>query len=132
MEDFQIIDNCLMVRMPEEVDHHRASYICEGADRLLVRENVENVVFDFEDTRFMDSSGIGIIMGRYRKISCFGGHVYAIHADRQIQRIFRASQDRRDPAGLNVGRKILSKMKEIIQKIMKNSAIIGAEMRRTW
>ena len=67
MEDFQIIDNCLMVRMPEEVDHHRASYICEGADRLLVRENVENVVFDFEDTRFMDSSGIGIIMGRYRK-----------------------------------------------------------------
>lgn len=91
MEDFQIIDNCLMVRMLEEVDHHRASYICEGADKLLVRENVENVVFDFEDTRFMDSSGIGIIMGRYRKISCFGGHVYAIHADRQIQRIFRMS-----------------------------------------
>ena len=91
MEDFQIIDNCLMVRMPEEVDNHRASYICEGADRLLVRENVENVVFDFEDTRFMDSSGIGIIMGRYRKISCFGGHVYAIHTDRQIQRIFRMS-----------------------------------------
>ena len=90
-QDFQIIDNCLMVRMPEEVDHHRASYICEGADRLLVRENVENVVFDFEDTRFMDSSGIGIIMGRYRKISCFGGHVYAIHTDRQIQRIFRMS-----------------------------------------
>ena len=90
-QDFQIIDNCLMVRMPEEVDHHRASYIREGADRLLVRENVENVVFDFEDTRFMDSSGIGIIMGRYRKISCFGGHVYAIHTDRQIQRIFRMS-----------------------------------------
>lgn len=135
MEDFQIIDNCLMVRMPEEVDHHRASYICEGADRLLVRENVENVVFDFEDTRFMDSSGIGIIMGRYRKISCFGGHVYAIHADRQIQRIFRMSGLHRIVEilpGLNVGRKILSKMKEIIQKIMKNSAIIGAEMRRTW
>ena len=94
MEDFQIIDNCLMVRMPEEVDHHRASYICEGADRLLVRENVENVVFDFEDTRFMDSSGIGIIMGRYRKISCFGGHVYAIHADRQIQRIAAGLQRR--------------------------------------
>ena len=117
-QDFQIIDNCLMVRMPEEVDHHRASYICEGADRLLVRENVENVVFDFEDTRFMDSSGIGIIMGRYRKISCFGGHVYAIHTDRQIQRIFRMSG--------------LHKIVEIMQKNMKNSAMIGAEMRRTW
>ena len=123
MEDFQIIDNCLMVRMPEEVDHHRASYICEGADRLLVRENVENVVFDFEDTRFMDSSGIGIIMGRYRKISCFGGH--------DLPHV-RASQDRRDPAGLNRKRKILSKMKEIIQFFLENSAILGAEMRRTW
>ena len=62
-----------------------------GALSFKQATNVENVVFDFEDTRFMDSSGIGIIMGRYRKISCFGGHVYAIHTDRQIQRIFRMS-----------------------------------------
>lgn len=39
----------------------------------------------------MDSSGIGIIMGRYKKISCFGGKVYALHADRQIRRIIRIS-----------------------------------------
>lgn len=90
-EDFQVIDNCLMIRLPEEVDHHRAGFICENADRLLVREDVCNVVFDFENTRFMDSSGIGIIMGRYRKIACFGGRVYAIHADRQIQRILMVS-----------------------------------------
>ena len=91
MEEFQIIDNCLMVRLPQEVDHHRAGYICENADRYIVRENVNNVVFDFEDTRFMDSSGIGIIMGRYKKIACCGGRVYAIHADRQIQRILNIS-----------------------------------------
>lgn len=91
MEDFQIIDNCLMIRLPEEVDHHRAAYISENADKFIVREDVCNVVFDFEDTRFMDSSGVGIIMGRYKKIACFGGHVYAIHVDRQIQRILRVS-----------------------------------------
>ncbi len=90
-EDFQVIDNCLMIKLPEEVDHHRAGFICENADRLLVRDEVCNVVFDFENTRFMDSSGIGIIMGRYRKIACFGGRVYAIHADRQIQRILMVS-----------------------------------------
>lgn len=90
-EDFQVIDNCLMIRLPEEVDHHRAGFICENADRLLVRDDVCNVVFDFENTRFMDSSGIGIIMGRYRKIACFGGKVYAIHADRQIQRLLMVS-----------------------------------------
>ena len=91
MEDFQIIDNCLMVRLPEEVDHHLASYISKNADKYLMEEQVEHVVFDFEDTRFMDSSGIGIIMGRYRKIACFGGKIYVIHADRQIQRILSVS-----------------------------------------
>ena len=91
MEEVQVIDNCLMVRLPEEVDHHRAAFICESADKFIVKENVCNVVFDFEDTRFMDSSGVGIIMGRYKKISCFGGRVYAIHVDRQIQRILRMS-----------------------------------------
>ena len=90
-EDFQVIDNCLMIRLPEEIDHHEAGFICERADRYLMREDVCHVVFDFENTRFMDSSGIGIIMGRYRKISCFGGRVYAIHADSQIQRIFKLS-----------------------------------------
>ncbi len=90
-DDFSIIDNCLMIRLPEEVDHHGAGYICENADRYLLREDVQNVVFDFEKTRFMDSSGIGVIMGRYRKISCFGGRVFVIHADRQMQRIFKLS-----------------------------------------
>lgn len=90
-EDFQIIDNCLMIRLPEEIDHHRAGFICENADRLLMQDGVYNVVFDFQNTRFMDSSGVGIIMGRYRKIACFGGKVYAIHADRQIQRILMVS-----------------------------------------
>lgn len=91
MERFQVIENCLMVKLPKEVDHHIATYICERADRLLVGNEVENVVFDFEETRFMDSSGIGIIMGRYRKISCFGGRVYIIHADEQIQRVLNIS-----------------------------------------
>lgn len=88
MENFQVIDNYLMVRLPEEIDHHKAFDICQKADRYILQENVNHVVFDFEDTHFMDSSGIGIIMGRYRKISCFGGKVYAIHVDRQIEKMF--------------------------------------------
>lgn len=90
-EDFQVIDNCLMIRLPEEIDHYGAGFICENADRHLLREEVQNVVFDFENTQFMDSSGIGIIMGRYRKIACFGGRVYAIHVNRQIERILKLS-----------------------------------------
>ena len=86
-----IIDNYLCIRMPKEVDHHGAAGIREHADKLLLDDKVRNIVFDFEDTTFMDSSGIGVIIGRYRKISCFGGKVYAIHADERIRRILRAS-----------------------------------------
>ena len=86
-----IIDNYLCIRMPKEVDHHGAAGIREHADKLLLDDKVRNIVFDFEDTTFMDSSGIGIIIRRYRKISCFGGKVYAIHADERIRRILRAS-----------------------------------------
>lgn len=91
MDDFKVIDDYLCVRLPEEVDHHKSAYICENADKLIVREQVSNVVFDFEATRFMDSSGIGIIMGRYKKIACFGGKVFVIHADRQIKRMLYMS-----------------------------------------
>lgn len=87
MEDFQVIDNCLMVKLPEEIDHYRSAYICERADYFILNQEVEHVVFDFEATRFMDSSGIGIIMGRYKKISCFGGKVFVLHPDRHIKRI---------------------------------------------
>lgn len=90
-ERFQMIENYLMIRMPEEIDHHQASVLSKTADSYIVREPVKNIVFDFEDTRFMDSSGVGIVVGRYKKISCFGGKVYAVNADRQVRRIIQMS-----------------------------------------
>ncbi len=91
MSEFQVIENCLMIKLPEEVDHHRAGYISEQADSYLGQNQVANVVFDFEDTKFMDSSGIGIIAGRYRRVNHLGGKVYAIHVNRQIQRMLSMS-----------------------------------------
>ena len=80
-----------MVRLPEEIDHHKSIAISQGADAYILKDKVGNVVFDFEKTRFMDSSGIGIIMGRYKKISCFGGKVFAINADPRIRRTLMIS-----------------------------------------
>ncbi|MDE6902508.1 MAG: anti-sigma factor antagonist [Lachnospiraceae bacterium] len=91
MEDFKVIDNYLMIRLPDEIDHHRSVDISTKADRYIMTKKVGNVVFDFERTTFMDSSGIGIILGRYKKIACFGGKVYAINADNRIRRILLLS-----------------------------------------
>lgn len=86
-EDFRVIDNYLMIRMPTEIDHHKSVKISAKADRFILSKAVENVVFDFAQTTFMDSSGIGILVGRYKKISCFGGKVYAVHTGSRIRRI---------------------------------------------
>ena len=91
MDDFKVIENYQMIRLPDEVDHHKSVDISSKADRYILSGKVGNVVFDFERTTFMDSSGIGIILGRYRKISCFGGKVYAINADNRIRRILLMS-----------------------------------------
>jgi stage II sporulation protein AA (anti-sigma F factor antagonist) len=90
-EEFKVIDNYLMIRMPAEIDHHKSVDISAKADRYIISSRVGNVVFDFERTTFMDSSGIGIIMGRYRKIACFGGRVYAVNAGSRIRRILMLS-----------------------------------------
>ena len=85
-EDFKVIENYLMVRMPEEVDHHKSVYISETTDRYILKEGIGNIVFDFENTKFMDSSRIGVIIGRYKKISYFGGKIFAVNADARIKR----------------------------------------------
>ena len=87
----QMIENYLMIRLPEEIDHHQAAKISKAADGYIIKEPVKHIVFDFEDTRLMDSSGVGLIVGRYKKIVCFGGKVYAVNADERIRRIIGLS-----------------------------------------
>ena len=49
------------------------------------------MIFDFDKTDFMDSSGIGVIMGRYKTISLIGGEVWAVHANDRIRKILTLS-----------------------------------------
>ena len=67
-DNFKVIENYLMVKMPEEVDHHQSIIISKMADEFIVNSKVKNIVFDFEETRFMDSSGIGVIMGDRKSV----------------------------------------------------------------
>ncbi len=90
-EIFLVRGNCLTIRVPEELDHHNAEKIRAGADLILEKQRINQVVFDFQDTVFMDSSGIGVIMGRYRSMGCMGGKVSAVHMGERVERIFRMS-----------------------------------------
>ena len=59
----------------------------EEAGEILVERNVREVVFDFRKTVFMDSSGIGLVMGRFREMELIGGKVRAVHVGERMRRI---------------------------------------------
>ena len=88
---FVIKGTNLTIHMPKELDHHNAEEIKREADRLLGTRNIRSIIFDFEKTSFMDSSGIGMIMGRYKNIRFAGGPVLAVRVHERIRRILTLS-----------------------------------------
>lgn len=88
---FELAGKCLVIRLDQELDHHIALNIREKADKMIERGNVKNIIFDFEKSGFMDSSGIGVIMGRYKKVIFTGGKVSVTNVNAVIDRIFRLS-----------------------------------------
>ena len=73
MLHYEIQGDSLIIYIKDELDHHAVTYLRETSDRLIEAGNVKNIVFDFNDVSFMDSSGIGLIMGRYKKVMFIGG-----------------------------------------------------------
>lgn len=77
----------LIVYMPEEVDHMSSDDLRRAADYAMRNPYIRHIVFDFSDTLFMDSSGIGMMMGRYREIVSRGGDMIAVNVNRRIEKI---------------------------------------------
>ena len=83
--------DCMIVPMPREVDHHVAGNMSREIDLLAESWHVHRIVFDFAGTDFMDSSGIGLIMGRYKRVMFRGGKAAVTNVGNEIERIFRLS-----------------------------------------
>ena len=88
---YEVQENYLTIYLPRDVDHHIAEEIKRETDYLIERNLIRYVIFDFADTGFMDSSGIGVIMGRYRKVYMFGGGVYAVNTNERMKKILKMS-----------------------------------------
>lgn len=86
-----LLNGKLTIRLPKDLDHHTSTQIRLDADRLLDMHPVEKLILDFEETDFMDSSGIGVIVGRYKRVSYMGGRTIAIHMNAQVKKVFHLS-----------------------------------------
>ena len=74
-----------------EIDHHGAGSLREEIDGMLERIRPDTLILDFRDVTFMDSSGIGLIMGRYKKVMFLGGKAAVSHVGEMVNRIFGLS-----------------------------------------
>lgn len=81
-------NNIIIVRLSGDLDHHVTEQIRNEIDESISTYKVFNVAFDFKNVSFMDSSGIGLMMGRYKKVRSAGGTVYVSNLNCQMQRIF--------------------------------------------
>lgn len=77
----------LVVHLPKELDHHNCRNLKYETDLLLSENYVKKVVFDFSKTDFMDSSGIGVLINRYKQMERSGGQVAIYGAGMQVLRI---------------------------------------------
>jgi stage II sporulation protein AA (anti-sigma F factor antagonist) len=88
---YEVDHYCLVVGLPEELDHHSSQDLKKGIEEQMEAHYIRRIVFDFSRTRFMDSSGIGILLGRYKEMKSRGGDTVLCGLDEQIRRILRIS-----------------------------------------
>ena len=72
-----------------EIDHHSAAALREEIDSHLTGGQVSLLILDFGGVTFMDSSGIGLVMGRYRQMEYQGGSLQLINTPPQIYKVMR-------------------------------------------
>lgn len=88
---FEVQGNCLTVHLPEEVDHLVSEDIRKESDNIMRKKYIRTMIFDFSETMFMDSSGIGLIMGRYRAMGMRGDCIRATGVSAYIEKLLHLS-----------------------------------------
>ena len=82
-------DKKMIVSLSGEIDHHSARDIRDAIDRLIIAERPECLILDLSGIDFMDSSGLGLILGRYTKIRDLQGVLEIEDPTPQIEKILK-------------------------------------------
>lgn len=114
--EFEMTDDILIADLDGELDHHTSAVTREEIDKTAEAFHSKHLIFNFEKVTFMDSSGIGVIMGRYNKISHLGGRLVITGCNEYINRILDMAgiytiADKADTVALSI-EKIQSESKD--------------------
>lgn len=84
-------EKMLTLKITEEIDEHTTEKIRRKIDNEITRFMPRKVVFDFSNVTFMDSAGIGMLLGRYKVVKMLGGDLEIININRQVKKLFEMS-----------------------------------------
>ena len=84
-------DKLLLLEITEEIDHHTSEKIRRKADYEITRYMPRKVIFDFGNVHFMDSAGIGMVLGRYKMMKMLGGNIEIMNVSPSLRKIFEMS-----------------------------------------
>ena len=84
-------NDSLCVLIEGDIDHHNSKKIRETIDTAIEKSNPSVLKLDFSKVSFMDSSGIGLIIGRYRLMKLLKGKIELINVPSRIDRLLKLS-----------------------------------------
>lgn len=91
MVDLTYQNGAVTAKLYGEIDHHIAPRIRSQIDSCCESRRPARLILDYGGVSFMDSSGIGLVMGRYRSISLLGGTLEVINVPDHLRKIFTLS-----------------------------------------
>lgn len=81
----------LLIRLKGELDHHTAENLRNKVSDEIEKNNIHHIVLNLEELTFMDSSGLGVILGRYKQIQSQGGEMVVCSISPAVKRLFEMS-----------------------------------------
>ena len=91
MVDITYDSNTVTAQLYGEIDHHIAPKIRKEIDSRCESLRPDLLRLDFKAVTFMDSSGVGLVMGRYRNIALLGGRLEVVNIPKPIEKVFSLS-----------------------------------------
>ncbi|MCL2054458.1 MAG: anti-sigma factor antagonist [Oscillospiraceae bacterium] len=82
-------ENTVTARITGEIDHHNAAELRGGIDLAIKLHQPEKIILDFGGVTFMDSSGIGLVMGRHKAAASYGGKLTVTNTSPDIKKVMR-------------------------------------------
>ncbi len=89
--EMQVKGDNLIISLIGELDHHSTESARRKIDQYYVDKKLQNIVLDLRKITFMDSAGIGLIMGRYKNVIENKGKIVLISENKSIDRILKMS-----------------------------------------